>query len=272
MERSVTSVLPAKTLIDDGDMRLLRVLPQEQQIAVGPFVFIDHYRHLGLRGIGDQPHPHAGIEVVSYLLEGAVEHRDSMGFRDRLDAGDAQFIRAGRGMLHAERPLSGRHGLQLWASLPPELKMVEPSYTSIRAAEIPDIAGDGSRLRVVAGQVNGVLGPMGLSSGAAFARLHLDAHASATLEVDADPELALYVIQGDVQIGGVALATGMLGLLGSGTRLRLDAAGEEAVEVALIGGDPVRGAVLFSGPFVMDTPERLAQAKRDYAAGRMGRM
>ena len=272
MERTVTRVLKALDIIDDGDMRLLRALPLEQQTAVGPFVFIDHYRHHSQRGIGDHPHPHAGIEVVSYLLEGGVEHRDSLGFRDRLGPGDAQFIRAGRGILHAEQPEGGRHGLQLWISLPPELKLADPSYTSLRAAEIPDITIDGSRLHVIAGRVNGVQGPMALSGGAIFARLQLDVGASATLEFDADSELGLYVLQGQVDVAGTHLATGMLGLLGSGTTVRIAARGDETVELALIGGEPVKGAVLFSGPFVMDTPERLTQAKRDFAAGRMGRM
>jgi redox-sensitive bicupin YhaK (pirin superfamily) len=272
VERTVTRILPVQTIIDDGDMRLIRALPQEQQTALGPFVFIDHYRHQSQRGIGDRPHPHAGIEVVSYLLEGSVEHRDSMGFRDRLAAGDAQFIRAGRGILHAEQPLSGRHGLQLWVSLPPELKLVDPSYTSLRAAEIPDLVGEGSHLHVVAGDVNGVHGPMALSGGAVFARLQLDAQATATLEFDAGPELGLYVLQGQVDVGDTRLSTGMLGLLGSGTHVQIAARGNEAVELALIGGEPVQGEILFSGPFVMDTPERLEQAKRDFAAGRMGRL
>jgi quercetin 2,3-dioxygenase len=272
VERTITRVLQAQSLIDDGDMHLRRGLPQGRQTALGPFVFIDHYRHQSQRGIGDQPHPHAGIEVVSYLLEGGVEHRDSMGFRDRLGAGDAQFIRAGRGMMHAEQPLSGRHGLQLWVSLPPELKLAEPSYTSLRAADIPDIAGEGSHLHVVAGHVNGIDGPMALSGGAVFARLQLAPGAGATLEVDTDPELGLYVLQGQIDVGGTNLSTGMLGLLSRGTQVPISARGDETVEVALIGGDPVRGEILFSGPFVMDTPERLAQAKRDFAAGRMGRM
>lgn len=175
-------------------------------------------------------------------------------------------------MLHAEQPEGGRHGFQLWISLPPELKQVEPSYTSLGAAEIPDIPGDGSRLHVIAGRVNGIPGPMALSGGAIFARLQLDAGASATLEFHANAELGLYILQGQVDVGGTLLVTGMLGLLGSGTNVRIAARGGETVELALIGGEPVKGAVLFSGPFVMDTSERLAQAKRDFAAGRMGRM
>jgi hypothetical protein len=272
MERSVTQNLPAQDLIDDGDMHLRRALPQEQRTALGPFVFIDHYRHRSQRGIGDRPHPHAGIEVVSYLLEGGVEHRDSMGFRDRLEPGDAQFIRTGRGMLHAEQPTGGRHGLQLWISLPSELKLVEPSYTSLRAAEIPDLAGAGSRLHVIAGRVNGVQGPMALSGGAVFAQVHLDAQASTTLEVEPTPDLGIYVLQGQIKIGDTLLTTGALGLLSSGTQVHIAAHGDEAVELALLGGQPVQGKVLFSGPFVMDTPARLEQAKRDFASGRMGRL
>ncbi|HEY5301397.1 MAG TPA: pirin family protein, partial [Acetobacteraceae bacterium] len=108
MKRGIASVLPAQLVIDDGDMRLWRALPLPSRQSLGPFVFIDHYRHRSKRGIGDRPHPHAGIEVLSYLLEGGMEHRDSMGFTDRLGPGDAQWIRAGRGILHAEQPFGGR--------------------------------------------------------------------------------------------------------------------------------------------------------------------
>jgi len=145
----------AADVIDDGDMRLRRALPSEALAALGPFVFIDHYRHRSQRGIGDRPHPHAGIEVVSYLLEGSVQHRDSLGFRDHLDAGDAQFIRAGRGILHAEQPDGGRHGLQLWTALPPAQKLAEPTYRSFDAADLSTVADRESRLVVVAGHVNG---------------------------------------------------------------------------------------------------------------------
>jgi redox-sensitive bicupin YhaK (pirin superfamily) len=272
MDRTITNILPAQNVIDDGDMHLLRALPQPMQAALGPFVFIDHYRHQGKRGIGDRPHPHAGIEVVSYLLDGSAEHRDSMGFRDTLGPGDAQFIRAGRGMLHAEQPLSGRHGLQLWISLPPELKLVEPTYTSLPKAKIPDLASEGAHVHVVAGKINGVQGPMGLSGGAVFARVRLEAGATVSLDVDAALELGVYVLQGEVDIGGTILGKGMLGNLGDGTRLMVTAQGTEVVELALLGGEPVQGEVLFAGPFVMDTPERLAQAWRDFSEGKMGRL
>ncbi len=161
MDRTITSVLPAKQVIDDGDMLLYRGLPRTARNAVGPFVFLDHYRHYGMQGIGDKPHPHAGIEVISYLLEGGVEHRDSAGFRE-LGPGDAQWIRAGRGILHAEQPTGGRHGLQLWTSLPPAQKFAEPAYASFRAANIPHVKLPGATVDVVAGHVAGP--PIGRST------------------------------------------------------------------------------------------------------------
>lgn len=272
MLRTVNRVLLAQDIIDNGEMHLRRALPQDRQTSLGPFVFIDHYRHDGLHGIGDRPHPHAGIEVVSYLLEGSVEHRDSMGFRDRLNAGDAQFIRSGRGMLHAEQPLSGRHGLQLWTSLPPELKLVEPSYTSIRAQDIPAIHEAGATLKVLANEVNGVHGPMALSGEAVFAQLQLKPDASMTITTDPTLELGVYVLQGNIEIDGVTLATGALAILNNGDSVKIAAHGEDTVELAMLGGAPVKGEVIFAGPFVMDTQARISQAKRDFVSGRMGQL
>ena len=213
VERGVARVLLAGDVIDDGDMHLRRALPHDNQVSVGPFVFLDHYRHRSLRGIGDRPHPHAGIEVVSYLLEGGVEHRDSMGNRDRLGPGDAQFIRAGRGMLHAEQPLSGRHGLQLWLKLPAHLQDVEASYTSVRAGQLPVWNEAGGRCVIVAGEVNGLQGPMELSGGAVMASLDLQAQSSASLgrrswqqgaAIDCHDQIAaLELASGDVSHSGL---------------------------------------------------------------------
>ncbi|OOG49966.1 pirin family protein [Polaromonas sp. C04] len=272
MTRTITSVLPGQRVIDDGDMLLWRALPTSGRDHLGPFVFIDHYRHQSRRGIGDRPHPHAGIEVLSYLLEGSVEHRDSMGRTDRLGPGDAQHIRAGRGTIHAEQPQGGRHGLQLWTALPPAQKLVEPAYASFRAAAIPEIARDGAQVRVLAGRVDGVEGPMKLASPTTWAVLRLAPGASITLTVDATAELGLYVLDGFLERGAQPpVGSGSLALLTSGdASVRIAATAQQPLDVALLGGAPVEGPILFSGPFVMDTPERLAQARRDYASGKMG--
>jgi len=276
MDREIDSVFPGQRLIDDGDMLLWRALPAPDRIAVGPFVFVDHYRHRSRRGIGDKPHPHAGIEVLSYLLEGGVEHRDSMGFRDRLGPGDAQWIRAGRGILHAEQPEGGRHGLQLWTSLPVAQKFAEPAYKSYRAADIPAIRAPGVDVRVIAGRVAEAEGPMKMTTPTTFAVVRLDADATIRLAVDPAAELGLYVLDGGLKApgkgpGGSPLGPGTLAVLKAGPSVSL-AADNVATTVALIGGQPAETPILFSGPFVMDTPERLTQAKRDYSAGKMGRL
>ena len=272
MNCRIETRLAAQRIIDDGDMLLFRALPAPDRPSVGPFVFVDHYRHRSRRGIGDRPHPHAGIEVLSYLLEGGVEHRDSMGFRDRLGPGDAQWIRAGRGILHAEQPEGGRHGLQLWTSLPPEQKFAAPTYRSWRASDIPEISRPGGRVRVIAGTMEDVTGPMVLATPSLFAHATLEAGATLTLGVEGGHELALYVLEGALESEGSSpFVAGELAVLTQGSAVVL-ATGEQPATVAVIGGQPAEGPILFAGPFVMDTPERLAQARRDYLAGRMGRL
>jgi redox-sensitive bicupin YhaK (pirin superfamily) len=271
MNRRIDTRLPAQRVIDDGDMLLYRALPAPDRRSVGPFVFVDHYRSQSRRGIGDKPHPHAGIEVLSYLIEGGVEHRDSMGFRDRLGPGDAQWIRAGRGILHAEQPDGGRHGLQLWTSLPPAQKFAEPTYKSWRARDIPELDQAGARVRVIAGSIDGVTGPMALATPTVFAHVALEAGATVTLAIEEEHELALYVLEGSLESPS-SLHAGELAVLTPGAAVVLTAAAGRPATVALIGGQPAEGPILFAGPFVMDTPERLAQARDDYLAGRMGRL
>ena len=273
MNRTIQTVLPARRVIDDGDMLLFRALPAPGHDAVGPFVFVDHYRHQSLRGIGDTPHPHAGIEVISYLLEGGVEHRDSMGFRDRLGPGDAQWIRAGSGILHAEQPSGGRHGLQLWTSLPPAQKFAEPAYQSWRASDIPTVDLPNAQIRVIAGSVAGAEGPMKLATPSTFAHVRLNAGATIELPVDAVSELGVYVLDGGLATeAGMLVGPGSLALLTPGDTVTLTGARDQTTDLAIIGGAPAERPILFSGPFVMDTQEHLLRAKRDYASGRMGRL
>lgn len=272
MKRDIHTVMASPAVIDDGDMLLYRALPAPGRDAVGPFVFIDHYRSQTRRGIGDRPHPHAGIEVISYLLEGGMEHRDSMGFQDRLGPGDAQWIRAGRGILHAEQPFGGRHGLQLWTSLPPAQKFAEPAYTSWRASDIPRVDLPGGTVHVVAGRVADAEGPMRLATPTIFAHARLAPGSSVTLTVDPIAELCLYVLNGHLvtQAGG-RLGAGSLALLTPGDEIALTVS-DLAADVAILGGDPAERPILFSGPFVMDSAEHLTRAREDYLAGKMGRL
>ena len=272
MRRHLDTLIAADTVIDDGDMRLFRALPTAARDALGPFVFIDHYRSLTARGIGDQPHPHAGIEVISYLLEGGVEHRDSMGFRDQIGPGDAQWIRAGRGILHAEKPTGPRHGLQLWTSLPPDQKFAEPAYGSWRAADLPQLDLKGGAGVVLAGRCGSAEGPMGLATPTTLIHVRLEAQANVELAVEPADELGIYVLEGSIHIdSGDKVEAGALAILSSGTSVQLTT-NDAPAQVAILGGQTAARPILFGGPFVMDSAERLTQARHDYLAGKMGRL
>jgi len=273
MRRSIDQVITAEPAIDDGELLLYRALPGPRRDALGPFVFLDHYRSNSVRGIGDRPHPHAGIELISYLLEGGMEHRDSMGFRDRLGPGDAQWIRAGRGMLHAEQPLSGRHGLQLWAMLPREQRFDAPAYASWRSTELPGIEQPGAIVRVVAGGVGGVQGVAAFATPTTFAHVRLQPGASIELPVDPRAELGAYVIGGAMQgADGGTLPAGSLAILTAGDSVRLAAAADGVADIAVLGGQPAERPILFAGSFVMGSREELLRARDAFASGAMGRL
>lgn len=267
--RKITTIYTADKAVDNGDILLWRALPLPQRYSLGPYVFIDHYSHKGLRGIGDRPHPHAGIEVISYIIDGGVEHRDSFGFHDTINAGDAQWICAGKGIIHAEKPTSPRHGLQLWTSLPPSKKMLDPSYKSYRKESIPTIAKDNAQIRVISGTVDDVTGPVETVTDNTFAYVTLAANSQLRLNVPAR-ELGIYVTKGRLVVDDErTLGVEGLAILSDGDEVVLQAS-DEAVELALLGGEPAEGPILFDGPFVMDTIERLQQAYSDYHSGKMG--
>lgn len=237
-----------------GDFSVLRALPQATCRHVGPFVFLDHFGPTTAKdGPGIPAHPHAGIEVITYLLEGEQVHRDSLGNESRVGAGGAQWITAGRGVIHAEKPEVGLliHGVQIWSSLPRAQKLIEPRYRAVQAFNVPVIAVDKATVHLLAGNLNNATGPITLAQPALLA--HVKASAETTLSVPADFELAIYHLNGQLEI------------LSHGDSVKF-APGE----YILLGGEPAEEPILFGGSFVMDTPERLQQAQRDYVSGRMG--
>lgn len=270
--RTFTEILPAQRAIDDGDMLLWRALPQRDRFSIGPYVFVDHYKHKSNRGLGDQPHPHAGIEVISYLFDGGVKHRDSTGSKGELNALEAQYINAGRGIIHAEQPQGGRHGLQLWTSLPADKKLMEPSYQQYESDKIPEFHKENAVIRVIAGTLEGHQGPVQTQTVNLLAHIRLTAHHSVTLNIDMSmaEELGVYVVIGHLALPeGQTLGADAIGILSAGDTVTL-AASDRDVEFVLLGGDTLKDDIIFDGPFVMDTKERIVQAYRDYHSGQMG--
>ncbi len=237
-----------------GDLTVLRALPTRTRRSVGPFVFLDHFGPFVVKpGPGIPAHPHAGIEVITYLFDGEQVHRDSLGNESRVGAGGAQWLTAGRGVIHAEKPEPGvsLHGVQMWTSLPRARKHVEPRYRAVPASEVPDAQVDGAIVSVVAGSFAGAAGPVAVAQPALLVRVRCGRECR--LPVDPAFELAVYRL------------SGALDLLSAG-----DAVAFPPGEYLLFGGEPAEGPLLFGGPFVMNSEEQLAQAGTDYLRGAMG--
>lgn len=279
--RAVERVI-ASEAASAGTLAVRRALPERSRKAVGPWVFLDHFGPArvvaGEDGVG--PHPHAGIETVTYLLAGRNEHRDSAGHTGVVSAGGAQWMTAGRGVVHAERPLADAggeavvHGLQLWTSLPRALKMMPPRYQRIAAQDIPEGPLAGGRLRVIAGEVSGLRGPARALMPLFLAHASLEPGARVSLEVAEGFEAGAYVIAGEGMFGsdpGVRARAGELAVYANGGGLlELANPGSGAFEVLLLGGAPAEGPLVFHGPFVMNSVEQARAAEVAFRTGRMG--
>ncbi|MGE0355785.1 MAG: pirin family protein [Burkholderiales bacterium] len=265
-----------------GTLPVRRALPEAGRRSVGPWVFLDHFGPVrvaaGDEGVG--PHPHAGIETVTYLLEGRNEHRDSAGHEGIVTAGGAQWMTAGRGIVHAERPLPEgagevtQHGLQLWTSLPRALKMMPPRYRAIGADTIVVAQVPGATVRVVAGEVAGAKGPAETLMPLFLAHATVAPGAAASFGIAACHEAAAYVIAGEGGFGpegGARAATGDLVVFADGgDALAARNTGSQPLELMLLGGAPAEGPLVFHGPFVMNSVEQARAAEVAFRAGRMG--
>jgi hypothetical protein len=237
-----------------GDFSVLRALPQAKRRHVGPFVFLDHFGPTTVKeGRGIPAHPHAGIEVITYLFEGSQIHRDSLGNENRVGAGGAQWITAGRGIVHAEKPDVGHviHGVQIWTSLPIALKHIDPRYQGVQADQVPEFHIGNATVRLLSGQLEGATGPITLAQPALLA--HITTTTETAIPTPPEFDMGLYNLQGHIDIY---------------------TDGDEIIippgEYILLGGEPAEEPLLFGGPFVMDTPENLQRAQRDFQNGIMG--
>ena len=278
--RTVARVVTA-TEAPVGTFMVRRALPDRRQHAIGPWVFLDHFGPFRVKpghdGVG--AHPHAGIETVTYLLSGRQRHRDSAGHEGIVGALGAQWMTAGRGIVHAEAPVPQTeeqhtlHGIQLWTTLPRLKKTMAPRYQNLSAEAIAQVQRDGARIRVVGGEFAGVAGPGEALMPLLLAHLTLDAGAAIDEAVAADFELGAYVIAGEADIAGTRAVAGQLVFLESaGERLKLANPGTAPLELLVLGGTPADGPLVFHGPFVMNSVEQVRAAEVAYRTGRMGRL
>lgn len=262
-----------------GSFKVRRALPDRERHAVGPWVFLDHFGPYrvkpGADGVG--AHPHAGIETVTYLIEGRNEHHDSAGNHGVVGAGGAQWMTAGRGVVHSEHPLDAtQHGIQLWTTLPRAQKLIEPSYQRIDAQSIPAAERGGATVRVIAGELDAARGPARTLMPLFLWHATLPPGARFEAPIPQSYEAAAYVIDGEGLFGpddAVVAGQGQLVLWDAGEEpLAARNAGARNLELLVLGGAPAEGPLVFHGPFVMNTVDQVRAAEIAYRTGRMGQL
>jgi redox-sensitive bicupin YhaK (pirin superfamily) len=264
-------------LRDLGGFSVRRVLPALARKTVGPFIFFDHFGPTDLapgNGVDVRPHPHIGLATVTYLFDGALMHRDSLGSVQRIKPGDVNWMTAGRGIVHSERSAPEdrttgirMHGLQTWVALPLALEDTVPSFTHVPGATLPRIDTDGARIVVVAGHAFGRHAPTPTTSDTLYAAVELDA--GATLELPAEhEERAIYVAAGTVELDGLVVAEAQMAVLAGDEPVRITAPG--GAMVMLVGGARLDGDRIIWWNFVASSRERIELAKEKWRAQQFG--
>ena len=260
-----------------GGFKVRRLLPAAKRRSVGPFVFFDHFGPATERP-GEQhdvrPHPHIGLATVTYLFEGAMMHRDSLGSVQEIQPGAINWMTAGRGIVHSERKPERlvdqtftNHGLQLWAALPQAFEEVEPSFAHTPAAAIPEVDEQGVRVRVLIGEAFGAVSPVRTFAPTLYLDIALAAGTQFELPALA-PEMALYTVDGGLSVDGTDVSAHAMVLLPDGQGATLTARAD--IRLMVIGGDPLDGPRYITWNFVSSRRERILQAGDDWAAQRMG--
>ncbi len=293
--RPVKRIVSSKPTIEGAGVHLRRAFGFGDTTEFDPFLLLDDFRN-------DRPdeylagfpwHPHRGIETITYVLAGDVDHGDSLGNRGTLGAGDVQWMTAGRGILHQEMPrgdAKGRmHGFQLWANLPSSLKMTAPRYQDIKAPEIPEITDDdGTRVRVVCGDFRGKRGPVeGVAADPRYLDVWVPPGKRKTLPVEIERHAFAYVFEGSGDFRGASQPFGVLTektdganeilvreqtgnrslvLFDSGDEVTVQA-GDEGIRFILVSGKPIKEPVAWYGPIVMNSQAELQQAFTELRSG-----
>ncbi len=261
---------------DLGGFEVGRVLPFTQRRMVGPFAFFDHMGPVDFpagipRTFDVRPHPHIGLATVTYLFDGEIMHRDSVGSEQAIRPGEVNWMVAGRGITHSERferarrEGGGLHGIQAWVALPAEYEETEPDFTHYSAASLPLIEEDAARGRLIAGSAYGAMSTVRTFSPMFY--LHWDLAPGARIALPSGHrERAVYVAAGEVDIGGQAVRAGQMAVIAEGAAPVLHAA--IPASVMALGGEPI-GPRFIDWNFVSSSKERIEEAKADWRAGRM---
>jgi redox-sensitive bicupin YhaK (pirin superfamily) len=297
--RPVKRIVQATPTIEGAGVRLRRAFGFGETSEFDPFLLFDDFRNENPADYlaGFPWHPHRGIETITYVLAGSVNHGDSLGNRGSLAAGDVQWMTAGSGILHQEMPQGDQHGrmhgFQLWANLPASLKMTTPRYQDVSSADVPEVVDDdGTRVRVVCGSFWGATGPVdGIAADPLYLDVSIPPKRRRTLPVETSRHAFAYVFAGsgtfrnassprDVKTDSVGQANALAGitadahetgnrslvLFDSGDEVTVQA-GETGIRFLLVSGKPIEEPVAWYGPMVMNTNEEIQQALAELREG-----
>ena len=269
-------IVPPTHDLGDG-FHVRRALPSRGRRMVGPFVFFDQMGPTVLRagsGLDVRPHPHIGLATVTYLFDGEIIHRDSLGNTQAIRPGEVNWMIAGRGIVHSERTAADKRaagsslsGIQTWIALPKAEEERAPSFRHHAASELPLIEGEGKSLRLIAGSLYGARAPVATLSDMFYADVPLTADARLPIATEHE-QRALYIIRGRVDVDGSAFDANQLVVLRPQQAVTLRALA--ASQLLLLGGAPMDGARHVWWNFVSSSSERIEQAKADWREGRLG--
>lgn len=277
--RQLATIITAHNTLDGAGVKLKRCLSPQQKNLFDPFILLDEFASDDSADyIGGFPeHPHRGFETVTYMLEGAMLHRDHLGNEGHLRAGSVQWMTAAHGIIHSEMPEQEDgllHGFQLWINLPAKDKMKPPHYQEFAANDIPQVAlANGGMIKVIAGVCRSdeqkVAGPVtGVATQPLYFDVLLGPQQNLNIPIDDQHTAVIYVYEGELTIAepDKVLKSGQLGQLVDGNELSVHAKNQPA-RFLLLAGMPLKEPIVQSGPFVMNSQEEIEQAYRDYRDG-----
>ena len=260
---------------DLGGFEVRRALPAAGKQMIGPFIFFDQFgpnEFLLGQGLDVRPHPHIGLSTVTYLFDGEIMHRDSLGTSQAIKPGALNVMTAGRGIVHSERTAEEQRvqtvrlfGIQLWAALPKALEENAPAFVHHAESELPRIEGEGKRVRVIMGEMFGKRSPAQFPHPAFYAEAVLAPGAILPIDPDYD-ERGIFIVSGEIDIAGQAFGPGRLLVLHPGDRISVLATSQ--ARLMLIGGEPMDGPRHIWWNFVSSSKDRIDAAKADWRQGR----
>lgn len=255
---------------DGAGVRLVRVLSNRTVAAYDPLLMLDSFDSTDPSDYlaGFPMHPHRGIETITYLRQGKMMHRDSLGNEGVITDGGSQWMTAGSGIMHEEMPQASERmlGVQVWLNMPQAQKMAAPAYHDLQAADCPSLAVDGGEVVVIGGEFRGVKGFQGQHHPLTFLSIRLEAGGSLTLPLKAGASQTVFLLEGDARLGKVVVEEKTAVRLAEGDQLTLQSAGSP-IEVLFFESQALEEPVAWGGPVVMNTQEELEEAFRQLREG-----